>query len=580
MARISQETIQRVLDEVSIVDVISQYVDLKKRGKNYFGLSPFRSETKPSFSVSIDKNLWYDFGSGQGGNAIDFLIEYERISFVEAVRSLAKKYNIEIVEIGDTEQDNIYDQLYEIHEIACIYFQNNLKSNPKAKVGQKYLEDRNFSDSIVKDYRLGVALDSWDALFKEVSGKFDEEILKKSGLFSESKKGLVDRFRNRIMFPFFNLSGKIVAFSGRALSQDDDVKYLNSPETFLFQKSKIFYGGYQTLPTIRKQNFAILVEGQTDYLRLIENGFPNAIATSGTAFSNKHATVLKKHTNRAILAYDSDDAGVNAAIRASYALLQEGVETRVLFLGNNYDPDDFFQEEKDSKAIFKERIKNALHPIAFIVEQKEILKQSATERSVFVDECLTEIKLVSDSIIQSDLIKRLSNAISIPESELLHRLDSIKTKRYRQVSDEKAEIKSTHYTSLSDKAQLELIKIAIHYPEHIQDINITLFDNPFLNDVMKAIAKNNGKNNNQAQLLQMIGGNEEERNLIVSLAVAGHEKEDKDQILEDCLLILEQAPIKKKIALLRDKIRRLEENDSLPDVSLITELNNLQKQLK
>jgi len=580
MARISQETIQRVLDEVSIVDVISQYVDLKKRGKNYFGLSPFRSETKPSFSVSIDKNLWYDFGSGQGGNAIDFLIEYERISFVEAVRSLAKKYNIEIVEIGDTEQDNIYDQLYEIHEIACIYFQNNLKSNPKAKVGQKYLEDRNFSDSIVKDYRLGVALDSWDALFKEVSGKFDEEILKKSGLFSESKKGLVDRFRNRIMFPFFNLSGKIVAFSGRALSQDDDVKYLNSPETFLFQKSKIFYGGYQTLPTIRKQNFAILVEGQTDYLRLIENGFPNAIATSGTAFSNKHATVLKKHTNRAILAYDSDDAGVNAAIRASYALLQEGVETRVLFLGNNYDPDDFFQEEKDSKAIFKERIKNALHPIAFIVEQKEILKQSATERSVFVDECLTEIKLVSDSIIQSDLIKRLSNAISIPESELLHRLDSIKTKRYRQVSDEKAEIKSTHYTSLSDKAQLELIKIAIHYPEHIQDINITLFDNPFLNDVMKAIAKNNGKNNNQAQLLQMIGGNEEERNLIVSLAVSGHEKEDKDQILEDCLLILEQAPIKKKIALLRDKIRRLEENDSLPDVSLITELNNLQKQLK
>ena len=232
MARIAQETIQRVLDEIDIVDVISQYVDLKKRGKNYFGLSPFRTETKPSFSVSVDKNLWYDFGSGQGGNAIDFLIEYERISFVEAVRSLAKKYNIEIVEIGDAEQDNLYDKLYEIHELACIYFQNNLKSNTKAKIGKQYLKDRNFSDSIVKDYRLGVSLDSWDALFKEVSGKFDEDILKKSGLFSESKKGLVDRFRNRLMFPFFNLSGKIVGFSGRTLSEDDDVKYLNSPETF------------------------------------------------------------------------------------------------------------------------------------------------------------------------------------------------------------------------------------------------------------------------------------------------------------------------------------------------------------
>ena len=580
MARIAQETIQRVLDEIDIVDVISQYVDLKKRGKNYFGLSPFRTETKPSFSVSVDKNLWYDFGSGQGGNAIDFLIEYERISFVEAVRSLAKKYNIEIVEIGDAEQDNLYDQLYEIHELACIYFQNNLKSNTKAKIGKQYLNDRNFSDSIVKDYRLGVSLDSWDALFKEVSGKFDEDILKKSGLFSESKKGLVDRFRNRLMFPFFNLSGKIVGFSGRTLSEDDDVKYLNSPETFLFQKSKIFYGGYQTLPTIRKQNFAILVEGQTDYLRLIENGFPNAIATSGTAFSNKHAIVLKKHTNRAILAYDSDDAGVNAAIRASYALLQEGVETRILFLGNNYDPDDFFQEEKDSKAIFKERIKNALHPIPFIIEQKGILKQSATERSVFVDECLAEIKLVSDSIIQSDLIKRLSNEISIPESELLNRLDSIKTKRYRQISDEKAEIKSTHYTSRSEKAQLELIKIGIHYPDSIQDINVGLFTSPFLHDAMKAIIKSDSKNDNQAQLLQIIGGNEEERNLIAGLAITGHKKEDIDQILKDCLLILEQEPIKKKIQLLRDKIRRLEESDSLPEDKLITELSNLQKDLK
>ena len=580
MARIAQETIQRVLDEVDIIDVISQYVELKKRGKNYFGLSPFRSETKPSFSVSVDKKLWYDFGSGQGGNVIDFLIEYERISFVEAVRSLAKKYNIEIVEIGDTEQDNLYDQLYEIHEIACIYFQNNLKSNPKAKVGQKYLKERNFSGSIIKNYRLGVSLDSWDSLFKEVSGKFDEEILKKSGLFSESKKGLVDRFRNRLMFPFFNLSGKIVGFSGRTLSEDDDVKYLNSPETFLFQKSKIFYGGYQTLPTIRKQNFAILVEGQTDYLRLIENGFPNAIATSGTAFSNKHATVLKKHTNRAILAYDSDNAGVNAAIRASYALLQEGIETRVLFLGNNYDPDDFFQEEKESKAIFKERIKNAVHPITFIIKQKEILEKSATERSIFVDECLSEIKLVSDSIIQSDLIKRLSNEISIPESELLNRLNSIKNKRYRPSSDEKAEIKSTHYTSLSEKAQLELIKIAIHYPKHIPDINVGLFSNPFLHDVMKAISKNNGKNSNQARLLQMIGGTEEERSLIANLALTAHKKEDINQILKDCLLILEQEPIKKKIQLLRDKIRRLEESDSLPDESLITELNNLQKKLK
>ena len=163
---------------------------------------------------------------------------------------------------------------------------------------------------------------------------------------------------------------------------------------------------------------------------------------------------------------------------------------------------------------------------------------------------------------------------------MLHRLSSIKTKRYNKGSDENAEIKSTHYTSLSEKAQLELIRIAIHYPEHIKDINVGLFTNSFLHDVMKAIANNKGKSTNQAQLLHMIGGDEEERNLIVSLAIKGHRIEDKDQILKDCLLILEQEPIKKKIQLLRDKIRRIEESGSSPDESLITELNNLQKKLK
>jgi DNA primase len=165
MRRIAKETINRVLDEVDILDVISQYVDLKKRGKNYFGLSPFRSETKPSFSVAADKNMWYDFGSGQGGNAIQFLIEHERISFVEAVRLLAKKYGIEIIETGNKEQDNLYDQLYEIHELACIYFENNIKS-AKASRGKKYLKKRQFSDATIKKYRLGISLDSWDSLFK------------------------------------------------------------------------------------------------------------------------------------------------------------------------------------------------------------------------------------------------------------------------------------------------------------------------------------------------------------------------------------------------------------------------------
>ena len=187
MRRIAQETINRVLEEVDIFEVISQYVDLKKRGKNYFGLSPFRSETKPSFSVAPDKNMWYDFGSGQGGNSVQFLIEYEKISFSEAIRSLAEKYNIEIIEIGDEQQSNLYDQLYEIHNLTNLFFINNLSSKKGIKA-KSYMNDRFFDDTIIKKFSIGFASDSWDQLYNELKNKFDNEVVEKSGLFSKGKK--------------------------------------------------------------------------------------------------------------------------------------------------------------------------------------------------------------------------------------------------------------------------------------------------------------------------------------------------------------------------------------------------------
>ena len=398
MRRIAQETINRVLEEVDIFEVISQYVDLKKRGKNYFGLSPFRSETKPSFSVAPDKNMWYDFGSGQGGNAVSFLIEYEKISFSEAVRSLAEKYNIEIIEVGDKQQSNLYDQLYEIHNLANLFFTNNLSSKTGLKA-KKYLSERSFDNTIIKKFSIGYASDSWDLLYKELNQKFDKEVIEKSGLFSQSKKGYIDRFRNRIIFPFFSPSGKVIGFSGRSLSDKEDVKYLNSPETPLFQKSKVFYGSYQTMPEIRKMNYVLLVEGQTDFLRLYEKGFTNVLATSGTAFSSRHAVALNKYTNRVILTYDSDNAGINAAIRTGYILLQNGFEVRVLDLGNELDPDDYFKLKENSNLSFKQLIKDASHPINYIIDKKNILNKGASDRSKFLNECIEEIKLVNDVII-------------------------------------------------------------------------------------------------------------------------------------------------------------------------------------
>jgi len=579
MRRIAQETINRVLEEVDIFEVISQYVDLKKRGKNYFGLSPFRSETKPSFSVAPDKNMWYDFGSGQGGNAVQFLIEYEKISFSEAIRSLAEKHNIEIIEVGDEQQSNLYDKLYEIHNLTNIFFINNLSSN-KGMKAKSYMQDRSFDDTILKKLSIGFATDSWDQLYNELKDKFDNEVIEKSGLFSKGKMGYIDRFRNRIMFPFFSPSGKVIGFSGRSLSDKEDVKYLNSPETLLFQKSKVFYGSYQTMPEIRKQNYVLLVEGQTDFLRLYEKGFTNVLATSGTAFSSKHAAALNKYTNRVILTYDSDNAGINAAIRTGYILMQNGFEVRVVDLQDGLDPDDFFKSPTNDTSSFKKLIKDAVHPINYIIHKKNILEKGASERSKFLNECIDEIKIIKDVIIRNDLIKRLSTELSVTESEILSRFNSTRIKK--TVNSKSVEHENTsieHYSSKAEKAQLEILKLIIHNPELSKNIPSTLFNNKLFYNIMKSIKDHIGKYSNVAQLLEFIGSSPEERNLVALLAVDKIETENQKIILEDCIQALEREQIKKQVLDLRNEIKLIEESGKLAPEALVNKLVSLQRSL-
>lgn len=580
MRRIAQETINRVLEEVDIFQVISQYVDLKKRGKNYFGLSPFRSETKPSFSVAPDKNMWYDFGSGQGGNSVQFLIEYEKISFSEAIRSLAEKHNIEIIEVGNEQQSNLYDQLYEIHNLAYLFFSNNLKSS-SGKKATKYLNDRFFNQAIIEKFNIGFALDSWDMLYKELNQKFPVEVIEKSGLFSNGKKGFLDRFRNRIMFPFYSPSGKVIGFSGRSLSEIEDVKYLNSPETLLFQKSKVFYGSYITMPEIRKKNYVLLVEGQTDFLRLYEKGFKNVLATSGTAFSSKHARALGKYTNRVILTYDSDNAGVNAAIRTGYILLQNGFEVRVLDLKDGLDPDDYFKLKDNNVQTFSALIKNAVHPINFIVNKKNILSLGASDRSRFLNECIEELKLVKDVIIRNDLIKRLSSELGVVESEVMNRFKELKPKRMYAEKNEKSNKSFVrHYDSKSDKAQLEILKILIHNSSLSTQVKLSLLDNKLCYNIAKTIKDNHEKYRNVAQLLEFIGDSPEERNLVASLAVDIPEQANEQAILADCVRVLENISIQNEIDSIRNQIRIIEDTDQSLDTNLLLRLEDLRKKVK
>ena len=352
------------------------------------------------------------------------------------------------------------------------------------------------------------------------------------------------------MFPFFSPSGKVIGFSGRSLSEEEDVKYLNSPETLLFQKSKVFYGSYQTMPEIRKQNYVLLVEGQTDFLRLYDKGFTNVLATSGTAFSSKHAAALNKYTNRVILTYDSDNAGINAAIRTGYILMQNGFEVRVLDLGSELDPDDYFKLKENNNISFKHLIKEAVHPINYIIVKKSILAKGASDRSKFLNESIEEIKLIKDVIIRNDLIKRLSNELGVIESEILNRFDQIASR-----------------------------KLLIHNAVLVDKINISLFDNKLCYNIIKSIKENKGSYNNVAQLLEFIGDSPEERNLVAALAVDRPEKENELIILNDCIKTLEDLSIKKEISQIRNQIRIAEDNNQNLDTSLIRKLEELQKKV-
>lgn len=579
MKRVSQETIEKVLNDVNILDVISPYVSLKARGRNYFGLSPFRTETKPSFSVSPDKNMWYDFGSGQGGNAIQFIIEFEKISFGEAVKLICEKHGIEFIETGVTEDNNVYDSLYEIHELACLFFQSSLHK----KEVEDYLKSRSITESIIKKFRIGYASDSWDDMLNEFKGKFEESILLESGLFSKGKKGLVNRFRNRIMFPFFNLSGKVIGFSGRSISEKEDVKYLNSPETRLFQKSKVFFGSYLTFPNIRKNQFAILVEGQTDFLRLFSEGYHNVLATSGTAFSLKHAAALKKFTNRVLLAYDSDSAGINAAIRTSYVLLQSGLEVRIIDMKEGLDPDEFFIKEKAPNEAFKALIKNALHPVDYLVLKKKALEGGASDQSRFLDEQLLEVIQIKDPIIVNDLIKRFATKFQIDEGEILKRIEKIKPNQFTERSILGQASQDNHNIILSDtlleRAEIELLKILIQNSSMKDKISISDFSNQYIKEIATKILEDS-QEISISSLLDSFGSSPKLRNFLASLIIDYSEKDDLNLIVEDCLRVIHAEPTRQKIQLLRSQIQQLEDDGQQPSTDLLKELAELQKNLK
>ena len=443
---ISQDIIQTIIETARIEDVVGEFVSLQKRGVNLIGKCPFHNEKTPSFTVSPVKGIFKCFGCGKAGNSVNFLMEHEHFSYPEALRYLAKKYNIEIEEeIPSAEQMAAFDEkesLFTITNFAHKHFVDNLLNNEEGRaVGLSYFKEREFTDTTIKKFELGFCLDKWDD-FTEYALKNGYKIgqLVKAG-FSIDKDGKhYDRFRSRVMFPIHSLSGKVIAFGGRILSSDKTKpKYVNSPETDIYNKSKVLYGLNFAKNAIIAQDNCYLVEGYTDVITLHQAGIENIVSSSGTSLTTEQIRLINRYTKNITILYDGDAAGIKASFRGIDMVLEQGMNVKIVLFPDGEDPDSYTR--KNRSAVVQEYItQNANN---FILFKTNLLLEEAAhdpiKKSVLVKEIVTTISLIPDSIPRSIYTKECSVLMNIPEQILLNELNKLLRKKASKNAQDEGE---------------------------------------------------------------------------------------------------------------------------------------------
>lgn len=440
---IDQATVDRIIDAANILDVVSDFVTLRKRGVNYIGLCPFHDEKTPSFSVSPSKGICKCFSCGKGGSAVHFIMEHEQLSYYEALKYLAKKYNIEIKERELTDEEKQVqsdrESMLIVNSFAQEYFTNILFEHAEGRsVGLAYFHERGFRDDIIKKFSLGYSLEQRDALFKEAEKRgYKKDYLLKTGLCLEGQNGYVsDRFRGRVIFPVFSLSGKVLAFGGRILKKDDKMaKYVNSPESEVYHKSNELYGIYHAKQAIVKNDCCFLVEGYTDVLSMHQSGIENVVASSGTSLTPGQIRLIHRFTNNIIVLYDGDAAGIKASLRGIDLILKEGMNIKVVLLPDGDDPDSF--SRKQSAASFTEYIQS--HEVDFIRFKTNLLLESAGEdpikRAALITDIVQSISIIPDAIVRSVYTKECSRLLDVNEEILLREVNK---KKFDQITKENA----------------------------------------------------------------------------------------------------------------------------------------------
>ena len=495
---IDRATIDKIMDATNIVDVVGEFVTLRKAGVNYKGLCPFHDDKTPSFMVSPSKQICKCFACGEGGTAINFLMKHEQITYPEALRWLAKKYNIEIQEKELTEEEkkeqSDRESMFIVNDWAMHYFQEVMKNDPDGiAIGKQYFRSRGIRDDIIEKFNLGYALQKRDALaLAAQKAGYQAEYLVKTGLcFERSEKGevksekplLIDRYAGRVIFPWLNVSGRVVAFGGRLLdsrTKGVQQKYVNSPDSEIYHKERELYGLYQAKKAIAKEDRVYMVEGYTDVIAMHQCGIENVVANSGTALSTHQIRLLRRFTQNITLLYDGDEAGIHAAMRGTDMLLAEGMNIKVLLLPDGDDPDSF--SRKHSAQELREYIeKNQTDFISFKTRLTVENVTDPVKRSEAIGGIVKSISMIPDQILRSTYLSELSQRMGIKEQTLLNSMNGMIEKeleeKERSVESEERKVER----DMSAEVERLLIQSVVRDGEKVIYENVETNDGKFIN---------------------------------------------------------------------------------------------------
>ena len=584
--RITEETIERIKQENDIVDIISETVKLKRSGRNYMGLCPFHNEKSPSFSVSQDKQIYKCFGCGEAGNVLTFVMKNRNLNFIEACKVLAEKANIRL-DLGNGEESKVVKKkelLYKVNVEAARYFFSNLQRDKNSK---EYFTNRGIKEITIKRFGLGYAKDGWQNLRIHLKRKgFNDELMLEAGLVLKSQKGTIyDRFRNRVMFPVFNSKGNVIGFGGRVLD-DSKPKYLNSPETLVFQKGTNLYGLNFAIKHKNEERYFIIVEGYMDLISLHQYGITNVVASLGTALTTNQARLLKRYADKVIISYDADFAGQTATLRGLEILKEAGFDVRVLQIPQGKDPDEFVRSNgrdaflklvNKAESLISYRLKKAKDGIDF----KD--KSSLIEYGNRVTEILANLNPVEKDIY----VKSISEDTGIKEQSLYDLISMTKNTKSEDFMNKKEEFGTKLYVEPGYvKAEKSLIKLMLdedYYNEIIENISSDDLNSKAHAKIFDLIkeSKDKGLENTNLHVEAGCDDVESSKEWVKIKEFQVLKAEDKHRLILDYIKQIKNFKLTKQLDLLRKKLKELESNGLIEEsIKVALELNKINDALK